>query len=121
MLIVLLLIMLGNLCKGLRSLDLQYCGHITDDSIHSLAKNVSCLTTLKLDGNHKVTTRALIMHIGVEFDFVEMAVQWLGYQSKHKVEDLIRAKEIFVLQTKQALLIQSALRRKFAKRIYWER
>lgn len=56
----------GNLCKGLRSLDLQYCSHITDDSIHSLAKNISCLTSLKLDGNHKITTRALIMHIGIE-------------------------------------------------------
>ena len=112
---------IGNLCTKLRSIDFSYCGHMTDKSIHSLARTLSCLTSLKLDGNPAISSRALIAHAGVELEFVDMAVQWLGYQPKQAVEKLITQKEQHVHQTKQALLIQSALRRKFANRIYWER
>lgn len=112
---------IGNLCTKLRAIDMSYCGHITDESIHSLARNLSCLTSLKLDGNQRVSTRAIISHVGVELEFVEMATQWLGYQPKQNVETLIQYKEEHVYKTKQALLIQAALRRKFATRIYWER
>jgi len=89
--------------------------------VHTIARSISCLTSLKLDGNPRVTISALISHVGTDLDFVMMATQWLGYQSKPMVETLIRAKEVFVLQTRQALLIQKTLRRKFAMRIYWER
>mmetsp|Transcript_24822 Transcript_24822/g.41360 ORF Transcript_24822/g.41360 Transcript_24822/m.41360 type:complete len:948 (+) Transcript_24822:195-3038(+) len=111
----------GNLCTKLRSLDYSHCGHISDESIHTMAKSMSCLTSLKLDGNPKITTRAIISHIGVELEFVEMATQWLGYQPRQQVENLIQQREQHVLRTKQAVMIQSALRRKFASRIFWER
>ena len=112
---------IGNLCTKLRAIDFSHCGQMTDKCIHSLARTLSCLTSLKLDGNPHISSRALIAHAGVELEFVDMAVQWLGYQPKQAVETLITQKEEHVLQTKQALLIQSALRRKFANRIYWER
>jgi F-box/leucine-rich repeat protein 2/20 len=113
--------MIGNLCTRLRAIDFSHCGQMTDKCINSLARNLSCLTSLKLDGNPHISSRALIAHAGVELEFVEMAMQWLGYQPKNNVETLIQKKEVHVYQTKQALLIQSALRRKFANRIYWER
>jgi hypothetical protein len=114
-------VIIGNLCTKLRAIDYSYCGHISDDTVHTLARNLTCLTSLKLDGNKRVSTRAIISHVGVELDFVEMATQWLGYQPKPAVETLIAKKEEHVMQTKQAIMIQAALRRKFASRIYWER
>jgi hypothetical protein len=112
---------IGNLCTKLRSLDLSHCGHISDESVQTMARRVSCLTSLKLDGNPRITTRAIISHIGVELEFVQMASQWLGYMPQLNVENLILARELHVLMTRQAVTIQSALRRKFAKRLYWER
>eukprot|EP00601_Ochromonadales_sp_CCMP2298_P034234 CAMPEP_0173350688 /NCGR_PEP_ID=MMETSP1144-20121109/15044_1 /TAXON_ID=483371 /ORGANISM="non described non described, Strain CCMP2298" /LENGTH=934 /DNA_ID=CAMNT_0014298705 /DNA_START=87 /DNA_END=2892 /DNA_ORIENTATION=- len=110
---------IGNLCAKLRSLDLSHC-NITDESVHTMSR-VSCLTSLKLDGNPKITTRAIISHIGVELEFVQMATQWLGYMPQSNVEQLIAQKEQHVILTRQAVAIQAALRRKFAKRIFWDR
>ncbi len=115
-------ILIANLCGRLRELNLSSCAQITDSSVHSIAARLSCITCLKLDGNdRRVTTRALISHVGKELEFVDMAALWMGYKPKPAVEDLIRQREILRVQTKQAILIQSALRRKFAHRVYWER
>ena len=112
---------IGNLCTKLRSLDLSYCGKITDTSVHTIAKTVSCLTSLKLDGNKYITTKAIISHIGIELEFVEMATIWLGYQPKKMVENLIKLKERNRYENINAIKIQSILRKKFATRIYYER
>ncbi|RYH17210.1 hypothetical protein EON65_28885 [archaeon] len=60
-------------------------------------------------------------YIGREFEFVDMANNWLGYQPRASVEELIAKKEKFIWHTAQAVKIQSILRRKFAHRIYWVR
>lgn len=112
---------ISHLCPKLRALDLTHCGHMTDASVNHLAQRMTALTSLRLDGNNHVTTKSLLRYIGREFEFVEMANQWVGYQPKAKVEDLIAKKEQFILHTAQATKIQSIIRKKFAHRIYWER
>ena len=50
-----------------------------------------------------------------------MATAWLGYKPKGNVEKLIYDKEVLIRNTKAALVIQCALRRKFAYNVYKER
>ena len=117
-------VVIGELCKRLRTLDMSGCRNITDESVHSASRKVSGLTTLKLDGT-KVSTRTLVSYVGksVEhpLEFCDMANSWLGYQPKANVAGLIVAREIFRLHTKSAKVIQCALRRKFAYKRYWIR
>ena len=112
---------IANFSKVLRTLDFSHCGHFTDQAIHTLAAKLRYLTILKLDGNHRITTKALLQHVGREFEFVEMATQWLGYQAKPKVEALIAKREQLIIHNKQAIKIQCLVRRRFADRIYWVR
>jgi hypothetical protein len=111
-------IIIGSLCGKLRELDLNYCGHITDKAVHSIARKLSCITCLKLDGNNEVSTRALLSHLGDSsikdqqdrLDFVEMANQWLGYAPKggfHTVEALIVQKQVQRKEIIGAIKIQS--------------
>ena len=68
-----------------------------------------------------ITTRTLVSYVGAvdePLEFCEMANKWLGFQPKANVAGLIVAREIFRLHTKNVLIIQSALRRKFAQSRY---
>lgn len=112
---------ISNLCTRIRDLNLSMCPALSDETVHTLARKVTSLCTLKLDGCPRVTVQALVSHVGPELEFCVMADRWLGYQPKGDVEALIRARELFVLNTKMALRIQCALRRKFAYRRYWDK
>ena len=112
---------ISNMCTRIRDLDLALCQALSDETVHTLARKVSSLCTLRLDGCPRITVQALVSHIGPELEFCVMADRWLGYQPKGNVEGLIREREIFVLNTRMALKIQCALRRKFAWRRYWDR
>ena len=111
---------ISNLCGRIRDLNLSHCPALSDETVHTLARKVTSLCTLKLDGCHRVTVPALISHVGpTGLEFCVMAEKWLGYQPKGDVNMLIAAKEKFVRDTRAALSIQNALRRKFAYRRYW--
>lgn len=112
---------IANYCPQLRTLDLSYCGKFTDESIHTLSRRLKYLTALKLDGNTAITTKGLLSHVGREFEFVEMATQWLGYQARPQVETLIAKREEHKLHTFQAIKIQCLIRKRFAERIFWVR
>lgn len=114
-------VILSKLCLNLRSLDLSRCHSITDASVHTLAQNVSGLTSLKLDGNDRVTMKAIYSHVGKTLEFADLAKRWLGYQPKENSSQLIAAREIFRLHTKHTLRLQCAIRRKFAYNRYRER
>lgn len=108
----------SNMCTRIRELTFSQCSNLTDDTVHTLARKVTSLCTLKLDGCHRVSVQALISHIGPELEFCDMANKWLGYQPKGDVGTLIEAREVFRRNSKAALVIQCALRRKFAYRRY---
>ena len=112
---------IGNFCTRIRDMNLSYCSHLSDETVHTIARKVTSLCTLKLDGCPRITVPALISHIGGTdgLEFCVMADRWLGYQPKGDVTALIAAKEKFVRDTKATLAIQCALRRKFAYRRYW--
>lgn len=112
-------VVISNFCTELRELDLRYCGRFTDEAVHYMAGKLSKLTSLKLDGNSRITTRTLLQHITRHFEFVEMANEWLGYVPKPAVEALIARKEELLIHHRQAIRIQCLVRRRFADRIYW--
>ena len=117
-------IIVSNLCSRLESLDLRNNAHITDNTIHSAARSISGLTTLKLDGNPAITMNALYSHIGSgegSLEFVDLAQKWLGYQPKSNSSELMGARRLFRLQTASALLIQCGIRRKAAYKKWRER
>ena len=107
---------ISNLCRRVRDLNLVGCSHLSNETVHTLARKVSSLCTLKLDGCPRVTVEALISHVGGDnaLEFCVMAEKWLGYQPKGNVNKLIAAREKFRQDTRAALKIQCALRRKFA-------
>ena len=69
-------------CSNLRSLDLSRCAHITDATVHTAAKCITALTTLKLDGNPAITSKTLMSYVGSRLEFAEMASHWIGYRPK---------------------------------------
>jgi hypothetical protein len=111
-----------RLCERLRTLDLCACNNVSDSTVHSIARGITGLTTLKLDHCPKVTIKTLISFVGdtaaQPLEFCEMANKWLGFQPKANVAGLIVAREIFRLHTKSALLLQCLVRRKFAYKRY---
>ncbi len=113
--------LIGNLCPKIRTLDFSSCDKISDTTVHTVARTVTNLTTLKLNGT-TATTRALVQYVGSQveepLEFCQMANKWLGFQPKGDVAGLIAAREIFKVHTRSALLIQCALRRKFAYKRY---
>jgi hypothetical protein len=112
---------IGNMCIAIRELDLRYCGQFSDHMIHTLARKLHQLTSLKLDGNPRITTRALLQHIPRDFEFVNMASQWLGYEPKAHVDNLIAKKQELILHHRQAIKIQCLIRKRFAHQIYFVR
>lgn len=107
-------------CLKLRSLDLSRCRSITDDSVSVVAETVTGLTTLKLDGNGKVTTRAVTRYLGPRLEFAEFARDWLGYQPRAEAQALIEKKELDMRRTAAATFLQSVMRRKRAYKFYAE-
>lgn len=103
-----------NMCPRLQSLDLSRCPAVTDQSIHTLAKGISALSTLKLDGNERVTMKAIYSHVGKTLEFADLAMNWLGYQPKAGFAELIAYREKHRYETAKAITIQSIIRRKFA-------
>lgn len=114
-------VVVSNFCPELRELDLRYCGHFSDECVHYMAGKLNKLTALKLDGNNRITTRTLLRHIERDFEFVEMANEWLGYEPKPAVETLIAKKEEAIVHHQQAIKIQCMVRKRFAERIFWVR
>ena len=51
-------------CLKLNELDLSHCKNLTDQSVHTLVSHVTGLTTLKLDGNQKITSKTLLSYTG---------------------------------------------------------
>jgi hypothetical protein len=51
-------------CSKLNELDLSRCRLLTDQSVHTLVSHVTGLTTLKLDGNQKITSKTLLAYTG---------------------------------------------------------
>lgn len=115
-------LIIGNYIPEVRSIDVSFCGNITDNFIHFLSRKLTKLTVLKLDGNPSITSRALLSHIGKDFEFVSISTSWLGYQPKvTHIETLIAEKDMKNLQINKAVKIQCLIRRRFAHKIYWER
>jgi len=106
-------VIIASLCEKLQSLNLSHCSNITDNTVATVVKKVTSLTTLKLDGNRNVTMKGLYVHLP-SLEFCDMANKWLGYQPKKGSSDLIVARQIFRMRDAAALKVQCALRRKFA-------
>ena len=91
-----------------------------------IANKVSALTTLKLDGVHRVSAKALMSHIGTGpgcVDFADLAKQWIGYQPKENFEALMLMKTESTKRSDAAIMIQKTLRRKFARKrfiVLWQ-
>jgi hypothetical protein len=49
-------------CEKLNELDLSRCKLLTDQTVHTLVAGVTGLTTLKLDGNQKITSKTLLSY-----------------------------------------------------------
>jgi hypothetical protein len=124
---------IGTLCGRLRELNLSNCTLLTDETVHSLARKVTGLTTLKLDGIPRITARALISHTSTSsaafisagknsangvVEFADMAKQWVGYQPKPGFEKLMELKVEMKKKNACAQIIQCAIRRKFAYKIF---
>lgn len=56
---------IASYCGRLRSLDLSNCISLTDNTVHNLSRNVSALTSLKLDGTRSkdVTMRTVMSYV----------------------------------------------------------
>eukprot|EP00606_Chrysophyceae_sp_TOSAG23-5_P001109 GSChrysophyteH2.ASY1.ANO1.526.1 assembled CDS len=112
----------ARLCQRMRTLDLSGCHQVSDSTVHTLARGITGLTTLKLDHCPKVTIKTLISFVGDTaadpLEFCEMANKWLGFQPKANVAGLIVAREIFRLHTAASLKLQCAVRKKFAFKRY---
>jgi hypothetical protein len=130
---------IGTLCGRLRELNLSRCTLLTDETVHTLARKVTGLTTLKLDSVPRITARALISHTtsstaaalstnytnyiknGSSYgivEFADMAKQWIGYQPKPGFQQLMELKVQLKKKNMAAILIQAAIRRKFAYKVY---
>jgi F-box/leucine-rich repeat protein 2/20 len=106
-------IMVQN-CTNIRYLDLSRSANVTDNAVDVLARGLSALTGLRLDGNRYVSTKALMSHIGTHLEFCEMSPTYVGYRPREKSEDLIVGREKFKRATAAALKIQCMIRRKQA-------
>lgn len=91
-------------------MDLSRCARISDESVHTAARQITALTCLKLDGNPAVTTKTLMSYVGSKLEFCEMASHWIGYRPKPNTETLIAAREVFRVQTKAAIRMQCLIR-----------
>lgn len=112
-------ILIGNHNPNLRSLDLSYCGNFTSSSIKSISMKLNYFTQLKVDGNPRISKYSLIEEIkNGNFEFVELASQWFGYEPKPFVEKLIEKKVFEKNLTKKVIKIQCLVRRRFANQIY---
>ena len=112
----------SRLCERLRTLDLSACALVSDATIHTVARGITGLTSLKLDHCPRIDPKTLIGYVGAgvehPLEFCEMANKWLGFQPRANVAALIVAREIFRLHTKSTLKLQCAIRRKFAYKRY---
>lgn len=113
-------VIISSLCEKLQSLNLSHCGSISDNTIATVVKKVTSLTTLKLDGNRGVTMKGLYVHLP-SLEFCDMANKWFGYQPKKGSADLIFARQVFRMRDAASLKVQCALRRKFAYKRYKNR
>ena len=111
------------LCEKLNVLDLSQCRALTDNALHTIAKGISGLTTLKLDGNQKITTRA-VMHYGAgesRLPFADVSQDWFGYCPKANAAKLILESERNRADTGSAVVIQCLIRRRIAWNVYKEK
>jgi hypothetical protein len=110
-------------CEKLNSLDISRCKTLTDKTVHTLVSGISGLTTLKLDGNQKISSRTLIAYSSgpQRLEFANISQQWFGFEPKKDAENLILLKERNRVLTAMALKIQCMIRRKIAYRVYREK
>ena len=70
--------LLAHHCSRLRALDLSFCAEITEHGVDTLARGVTGLTTLKLNGNgDRIDVRYLS---AFNLEFAVLALHWLGFQ-----------------------------------------
>ena len=111
--------LLAQHCSRLRSLDLSFCGEITEYGVNVLTRGVTGLTTLKLNGNgDRVDVRFLGAY---NLEFAVLALHWLGFQPRENAYQSIEGAETRQLQEGSAVLMQCLFRKKLAYRRYWAR
>eukprot|EP01042_Synura_sphagnicola_P003285 gene3285-4066_t len=112
---------IASVCTRLRQLDLRQCKSISDVTVSTIAEQVTGLTTLKLDGNRQVSTKAIARYLGPTLEFAELAKDWLGYQPRADSLLLIQLREEFRERTRAATRMQCMVRTKIAYNVYRER
>ncbi len=66
-------------CTKLRQLDLSKCIDITNYSVRSIATGISCITTLKLDGNPHIAAKVVNSFVAnKQLLFAVLGKEWLG-------------------------------------------
>lgn len=50
-------------CQQLRELDISNCVEVSDEAVDILVKGISCLTTLKLDGNPRIHAKTVASYV----------------------------------------------------------
>lgn len=110
-------------CHKLNELDLSRCRLLTDQTVHTLVSGVTGLTTLKLDGNQKITSKTLLSYTSgtTKLEFANISQQWFGYEPKKDAGKLIVAKELLRVQTKHVIVIQCMVRVHQAYKRYLEK
>jgi hypothetical protein len=111
------------LCEKLNRLDLSKCRALTDTAVHTICQGVTGLTSLRLDGNQKITTRAVV-HYGSgdsRLPFADVSPNWFGFQPKVGAMDLIKESERNRADAGSALIIQCMVRRRIAWNNYKEK
>jgi hypothetical protein len=83
-----------------------------------IAKGITGLMSLKLDGIDKVDGRMLSSY---RLPFAELAMLWLGYQPRANADSMVLMAEDHNMKTANALKIQCSIRRKMAFKRYRDR
>ena len=112
-------VLLAHGCSRLRALDLSFCPDVTEAGVDVLAKGVTGLTTLKLNGNGDRIDARFLGSFNLEF--AVLALHWLGFQPRENAYQNIAGAELKQERMANALVIQCMWRRKLAYRKYWER
>ena len=66
-------------CTRLRELNLSKCVEVTNRAVANIANNISCIYTLKLDGNPHIAPKLVNSFVtNRKLLFAEMGQLWLG-------------------------------------------
>mmetsp|Transcript_15428 Transcript_15428/g.23272 ORF Transcript_15428/g.23272 Transcript_15428/m.23272 type:complete len:1050 (+) Transcript_15428:143-3292(+) len=110
-------------CTKLNSLDMSRCRALTDNTVHAIARGVTGLTSLKLDGNQKITSRAVVSYGSGEqkLEFANVSRKWFGFEPKQGASNLIVESEERRFHSAMAIKIQCMVRSRIAWNVYKEK